>query len=106
MNYAHTISQFLVDDNAVVNNSDFTMDISGKVVDVLVECLDDSGYSAIVGWNEKATKDLLIPGKGKAYGVPERGFLDGQKLSVNFAASGTGNKRALVTVWRQGAEIC
>ena len=105
MNYAHRIQQFLVDDNAIANG-DFTFDCSGKVVDVLVECLDDSGYSAYVGWNEKPTKDLLIPGKGKAYGVPERGFLDGQQLTVNFGAVGAGFKRALVTVWRQGEEIC
>lgn len=107
MNYAHKIQQFIVDANAV-ENGDFTMTMNGKVVDVLVECVDNNGtgYNAIVGWNEKANKDILVPGTSKAYGVPERGFLDGNELAINFASSGSGSPRVLLTVWRQGDEIC
>lgn len=104
MNYAIKIEQKAIGEDP--NGDDFTLELQGKVVDVQVECLDDSGYNCIVGWNEQANKDILIPGKGKGYGVPERGFLDGNSLAINFALTGTGSKLALVTIWRQGEEIC
>jgi hypothetical protein len=105
MNYAHRISQHLVDSNSV-QNGDFNLDLSGKVVDLQVTCLSDSGYNVLVGWNEQANKDLIVPGESRSYGVAERGFLDGNKLAINFASSGAGNKRCLVTIWTQREEIC
>jgi hypothetical protein len=104
MNYAHRIQQIAVGADSV-SNGDFTLELSGKVVDLQVECDDNAGYDAIVGWNE-SPKDVLIPGKAKGYGVPERGFIDGNTLYINFSETGNGVKKALVTIWKQGAEIC
>lgn len=104
MNYAHKIQQILVGEDSV-SAGDFVLELSGKIVDLQVECDDNAGYDAIVGWNE-SPKDTLIPGKAKGYGVPERGFLDGQTLYINFSEGGSGTKKALVTIWRQGEEIC
>ncbi len=105
--FAHKLIQRLVGiDNLVDDEDDYILPIDGKVVDVRVSNPVSSGYNVLVGWNENASKDVLIPGDAKSYGIAERGYLTGNKLHINFGNVGAGAKQALVEYWLEGKEIC
>lgn len=105
--FANRIQQVLVGADGVANG-DFVWPIGNKVTGVRVECLADAVVNVWVGWNSDAQrKDVIIPGQAKNYGI-EGGYLDGNKLSINFDPDGgVGLKAALLTIWTElDQEIC
>lgn len=104
MGFAYKISQSLVGPDSTASG-DAIFKISGKTADVKIECPIGAGFNVVIGWNENANKDILIPGQSKSYGI-DGGYLDGNDLYVNFVGGGAGLQQALVTIWKETEEVC